>query len=390
VTDLGAGVYRTTIGGLYFAGSNQRPPAHTSAGLTIADAIAPLDTLGNPDPAHGRVVLISIGMSNTNFEFTRFVPLAMNDPQRNPRLLVVNCAEGGQSADIIRNPNVAYWDTVATRLRAQGSSPLQVQAVWLKEADKDPSGGWPAATDSLGWNLGTIMRLLHQKLPNLKLCYMTSRIYAGYATTALNPEPYAYQSAFAVRSVVCAQIAGADSLNYDASRVAVEAPWLSWGPYLWADGLKPRMDGMTWPCADYQADGTHPNTAGSDVVADSLLAFFKSDETATPWFVAGAVGVAGGIGEGPLPALTLAPNPTRSTTRASVIAPPGATWSLSVSDVSGRRVRTVATGVGTGAPQTAEWSGVDAGGARVHPGVYWITLRAAGLRASRALVLLAR
>jgi len=147
VTDLGPGTYLTTIGGLYDGGSNVRPPAHTSAGLAIANAIAPLDTLGNPDPARGRVVLISIGMSNTNFEFTRFVPLAMNDPQRNPRLLVVNCAEGGQSADIIKNPGVAYWDTVAARLRAQRSSPLQVQAVWLKEADKEPSGGWPAATD---------------------------------------------------------------------------------------------------------------------------------------------------------------------------------------------------------------------------------------------------
>jgi hypothetical protein len=390
VTDLGPGAYLNTIGGLYFGGSNVRPPAHTSAGLAIANAIAPLDTVGNSDPAHGRVVLISIGMSNTNFEFTRFVPLAMNDPQRNPRLLVVNCAEGGQSADIIKNPGVAYWDTVAARLRAQHSSPLQVQAVWLKEADKGPSGGWPAATDSLGWNLGTIVRLLHQKLPNVKLCYMTSRIYAGYATTTLNPEPYAYQSAFAVRSVVCAQIAGADSLNYDAGRGAVEAPWLSWGPYLWADGLKPRSDGMTWPCADFQQDGTHPDIQGSDVVADSLLAFFKSDETTAPWFVAGAVGVAGGIGERRAPSLVLAPNPALGATRVSLVAPSGSTWALTVTDAAGRFVLAVATGVGTGAPQSAGWSGVDAGGARVRPGVYWITLRTAGLRASRALVLLAR
>src|SRR5438876_3381143 len=59
VTDLGPGQYLTTIGGLYAGGSNQRPPAHTSAGLTIANAIAPLDTVGNSDPVHGRVVLIS-------------------------------------------------------------------------------------------------------------------------------------------------------------------------------------------------------------------------------------------------------------------------------------------------------------------------------------------
>jgi len=234
------------------------------------------------------------------------------------------------------------------------------------------------------------VRLLHQKLPNVKLCYLTSRIYAGYATTTLNPEPYAYQSAFAVRSVVGAQIAGIDSLNYDANRGAVQAPWLSWGPYLWADGLKPRQDGMTWPCADFQPDGTHPNTQGSDVVADSLLAFFKHDETTMPWFVGGAVGVAGSVGDGPAPTIALAPNPARSATRISLVAPPGATWSLSVADAGGRIVRSVATGVGSGAAQSAGWSGVDATGARVRPGVYWIILTDAGMRVSRAFVLLAR
>src|SRR5207253_6835275 len=96
------------------------------------------------------------------------------------------------------------------------------------------------STDTLMHDMAALVRLIHQKLPNVKLAYFTSRIYAGYASSNLNPEPYAYQSAFAIRSVIQQQIAGVDSLNYDPAKGAVQAPWLAWGPYLWADGLSPR------------------------------------------------------------------------------------------------------------------------------------------------------
>src|SRR5205814_5733577 len=100
-----------------------------------------------------------------------------------------------------------------------------------------------------------------------------SRIYAGYATgvSALNPEPYAYESGFAVKWLIEGQINGADSVNYDPARGPVQAPWLSWAPYLWADGLTPRNDGLTWVCSSFQSDGTHPSATGRDIVADSLL-----------------------------------------------------------------------------------------------------------------------
>ena len=69
------------------------------------------------------------------------------------------------------------------------------------------------------------------------------------------------------------------------------APYLCWGPYLWADGLNPRSDGFTWACSDVLAtDFTHPSSTGIGKVADQLLAFFKTDPTATPWFLKKMVG----------------------------------------------------------------------------------------------------
>src|SRR5262249_41290842 len=159
-----------------------------------------------------------------------------------------------------------------------GSSRAQAQVVWLKEARRGPTEGWPAATDSLRNDLGTIVRIIKQKLPHVRLLYLSSRIYAGYATSLLNPEPSAYEAGFAVKQLVEAQIDGVDSLAYAPPVGDPRAPWMAWGPYLWADGLTPRSDGLTWQCGDFQSDGTHPSTSGRDKVAHALLAFFRSDE----------------------------------------------------------------------------------------------------------------
>jgi lysophospholipase L1-like esterase len=102
-------------------------------------------------------------------------------------------------------------------------------------------------------------------------------IYAGYAVTPLNPEPYAYQSGFAVKQLILRQLAADPAL--------ADAPWLARGPHLWADGTTPRADGLTWECDDYNADGTHPNDAGRAKVAQQLLDFVRTDPTAREWYL---------------------------------------------------------------------------------------------------------
>ncbi len=125
------------------------------------------------------------------------------------------------------------------------------------------------------------------RFPNLQLAYLSSRIYAGHATTALNPEPYAYESAYAVRWTIQRQMAGEPALNADPAKGAVVAPVALWGPYLWADGTSPRAsDGLVWQREDFAPDGTHPSPSGRQKVAALLLRFFQGDPTTQPWYLA--------------------------------------------------------------------------------------------------------
>ena len=284
LNDLGTGIYSGFQGGLYPGGTNVRPAAHEAAGLAQAALVVPRDASGAPSPS-GKIVFASIGMSNTRNEWTEFMPLSNGDPLRDGHVQVVQCAQGGQSAAIIADPAAAYWGFVDSQLAAAGATPAQLQVVWLKQAIAGPTGGFPSAATTLQGHLVTILQILKSRYPNLQIAYLTSRIYAGYATGGLNPEPYAYESGFSVKWTIEQQIAGSPALNHDAGAGPVLAPWIAWGPYVWADGTTPRSDGLTWLCSDYAADGTHPNPVGSAKVANAILDLCHTDPTATAWYL---------------------------------------------------------------------------------------------------------
>jgi hypothetical protein len=390
--ELGPGTYQGELGGLYPGARNAMPDSHLVAGLALAGSITPLDTLGVPDAA-GRIVLLSIGMSNCTQEYSTFIPLAIGSGLKNPRVQLVDGAQGGQTAVVFANPDAPAWDVVMQRLRNAGARAPQVQAIWLKEANAGPTQAFPVHAQILRDNLRDVVRNLRAKFPNAKLCYLSSRIYAGYASTPLNPEPYAYESGFAVRWLIEEQLEGDAAVNYDPARGAVVAPWLAWGPYLWADGLVPRAgDGLTWACADFVTnDGTHPSASGRAKVADLLLDFFTTDPTAVPWFAAASVGVP--VGAGDVSAvddeawLTPAwPNPSRDAFRMRLLGP-GALGGATVHVVAsnGRLVRSWQT-----APNVdlLEWDGRDAYGEPVLPGVYLLDVATGWVRAQRKLIVL--
>jgi hypothetical protein len=180
---------------------------------------------------------------------------------------------------------------VAQRVKDAKVSPQQVQVVWIKHAEPFPDPDAPAleyARNLKKW-LASIVRTLKSEYPNVRIVYLSSRTYGGYNAAGLrlvNPEPFAYESAFSVRWLIQEQIKGEAELNADPKKGRVVAPLLLWGPYFWADGITPRKaDGLVWQRSDFEKDGVHPALKGREKAADQLLRFFKEDAGAKTWFV---------------------------------------------------------------------------------------------------------
>lgn len=303
INDLGPGLYLGLFqGGLYPGGLNTPPAAHAAEGAARAAAVIPRDTAGNPSPT-GKYVLLSIGMSNTTQEWCAgssppcaaysFMGQAAAHPLVNhTTLVIIDGAAGGQTAGTWDQPTDQNYDRVRDQeLAPLGLTEAQVQVAWVKVANAGPTVGLPSANAeayTMKAQLGGIMRALKTRYPNIQIAFLSSRIYAGYASTTLNPEPYAYEYAFSMKWAIEAQInqmAGGPvdphSGNLDYGGVA---PWMAWGPYLWADGLTPRSDGLIWQCADLANDGTHPSPSGREKVADMLMAHMLNSPYAVPWF----------------------------------------------------------------------------------------------------------
>jgi lysophospholipase L1-like esterase len=277
--------YKGEDGGLYGGGKNEPPEAHLSAARKESAKVVPLDEAGKP-AADGKIGLVSISMSNATQEFSLFKELADRSPQKSPRVAVVDCAQGGQAMAEWVDPRGGPWAEADRRLMRAGVSPNQVQIVWVKLANKGPSGDLAEHGKKLQKDTLAVLQNAKARFPNLRIAYLSSRIYGGWSGGRLNPEPYAYEGAFAVRWLIQDQIKGAADLNYDPERGAVKAPLLLWGPYLWADGSTARKsDGLVWERQDLAGDGTHPSESGRRKVADMLLKFFSTDPLASAWFV---------------------------------------------------------------------------------------------------------
>lgn len=284
LTELDPNTYKGFAGGLYPGGLNDLPAGHLLLGNVRAGQIVPRDADGNADP-NGWIVMTCIGMSNTCHEFGAYERLADTDLHRNGRLVIINGAQGGQAAEDIDDAAVPYWSIIDDRLAGNNLSADQVQVAWIKQANRRPEDNFPIHAEGLAANLRSIIGIMQDRFANLKMVYFSSRIYAGYAGGLLNPEPQSYESGFSVKWLIADQIGGDADLNNDPDRGPVTAPWLGWGPYMWADGLSPRADGLIWEPGDFQGDGTHPSESGEWKVADLLENFFTSAAT-TQWYKA--------------------------------------------------------------------------------------------------------
>jgi hypothetical protein len=311
--------YLGFAGGLYENLSNTVPSVHSAVGQALAVKLAPIQ---------GKIVVLSITMSNGGLEWGRFITNYGTNPLINPAVALVNgeniqnplcdyqVAFGNpQSVCGSSDTTNAYDYIYSNSLQPAGFSESQVEAVWLKHTDTIPTAsGFPVPPSLPGLDsnsytyefeqhLAGALRGMYQRYPHLKFVFISTRIYGGYCPSPCkSPEPYAYENGFAVKWLIQSQINQADrgagpdpvfgTVTYSNS------PWIAWGPYIWADGSIPRSDGLTWcagslspspPCngeQDYQSDLLHPNDAGQTKVANMLWDFFSTSVYTTPWFLA--------------------------------------------------------------------------------------------------------
>lgn len=292
--DLGTGSYMGSEGGLYPGGSNVRPAVHEADGVALADGIVPLDANGNPDP-NGKYVLLGLGVSISRTMFSQYQLTEQADPAINPHLVIVNGAIDGTDSPDWANVNDGAWQSVLNfYLPYQNVTANQVVAIWAMIPHSQPKGTYPSDMTQQINDVISAIQNMKIYFPNVKLAYLESMHYGGYAPNnpLILPEPYAYETGFAMQTIIADQINGQANLNYNPNNGPVVAPWLSWGTYDWANGMlansnvySPSAD-LEWSCTDLGPDGVHASTVGKNKDAALITNFFKLDETVTPWYLA--------------------------------------------------------------------------------------------------------
>lgn len=224
-------------------------------------------------PADGRIVIIAISMSNGNLEFARFMELYGGHPDVAPEIGLVNCARGGNALERWLELQI-LWDDCRDRILAAGFTPDQVRVVWAKDANQFTDHGRTlpdAGADyyDLVANISALSERIGAEFPSVQAVFHTSRIYAGYAEERLQAsrgEPISYEGGLAVNAVI----------ERWQSGELPGAPWIGWGPYLWANAATPNAAGVFWLPEDFRDGGLnhHPSEAGQTKVADALHEFF--------------------------------------------------------------------------------------------------------------------
>jgi hypothetical protein len=304
-------LYLNQFNGYLYNGSNTAPSVQVAAGQAAASLVQPLDENGNPNP-NGKIVLISVGMSEafddwcdgttTCTSYSFMGQAAASSSVNHTTLSIVNGASSGTTASVwacasgncplgTTDPN--QYDRVRdTVLTPAGLTEAQVQVVWIQLADPSPT--WAPSLPSPSadaylyeYELGADLRAIKARWPNVQQVFVSSRIYAGYATSIQNPEPYAYEYGFSVKWLINAQLNQRQTGAIDpfAGDLLTAAPWVDWGPYLWGNDSNniPGSSALNWLQADFTSDGTHPSNLGVTQVGNALMNFFLTSPN-TPWF----------------------------------------------------------------------------------------------------------
>lgn len=297
--DLKTGYYLDFQGGLYPGGSNEIPYSHKASGMNISRSVLPLNAAGNLDLLDGKAGFICLGASTAGNAFNHFKTKAEADPTVNPCLKIANCAVGAKGLEIMIDTvvNGWYWDDeIMPDVEAAGLSRYQVQVVWLMVTSRvDSILTWPYQPFAVTDKYEQLMPILLAKFPNLKEVFLSGFNYGGYADPTkefyeMIKEPSSYWNNWSVKFLIENQIEGDPDLKFTSPDR--KSPWLTWGPHLWADGMRANTtDGLRWNCAvDYKPDGGgyHMSNEGKDKEGKIIYDFFKNSPIAADWFNYGA------------------------------------------------------------------------------------------------------
>lgn len=289
ITDLTTGDYKGFQGGLYF-GSNTKPVQQVNNLNSAISKIRPINAFGETDSANGRIVLLAIGASNPKTEFQSFQEIADTFSLINPYLTIVNGCKGGSGIQKIVHASDSYWSYVDYQLDYNNVYADQVQVIWLEEDNTSSNNfDFPSAPNELMEEYKKLFGLLLKTFPNLQVCYLSGRGYAGYMDThdPAGPglrQPRDYYHGWAIKWLIENQIKGDESLSF--SDLNKKAPVLDWSAYLWTDGNNQRSDGLFWECpGDIQwNDGLHWSEEGNDKAGKKIFDKFYFDNESRLWF----------------------------------------------------------------------------------------------------------
>ena len=274
LNDLGPGLYAGQTGGLYPHGLNMALGQLRLQGLARAARIVPLDRHGQLATEWGRIGLLTLGTAQTRVVAEQARRLIAADEGKSAAVVMVNGAAGA-SLHPMASAADRSWTLLPRLVERAGLTSAQVQVAWLDASGALDPLPFPENTQSLQADLAAIVANARQLFPNLKVVFVSSGVYGGYAGPG--PARDSYEAAFGVQALV-AQQAGAAA--------AAPAPWLAWGPYPWAEGKLPRSDGLTWSRGDFLADGLALSPAGAGKAAALLVDFLHDDALARSWYLA--------------------------------------------------------------------------------------------------------
>ncbi len=305
LNDLGPAPYHWGYyGGLWEDGLNTAPSEHLNAGLAASARIVPRNSAGVPDPS-GRIGVLLVGGPlvgqvacgagwEQDCDAGTFLDRLRNDKRiRNSSVRFINGASNSPDPSIWQLPSSQEYERIrATRLAPAGISENQVQAAWILLSNPQPFEPLPipsADAYTMKIYLSSALRAMKKRYPNLAVTYISSSPYRGYSAAG---EPYGFEDGLTVRWTVVGQVetmrvasigphwdTRLGSLNYEKGHV----PWVSWGPYLWADGTNPRSDGLVWERQDFATDGERLTRSGIEKVSSRLLEFLLHEPTARNW-----------------------------------------------------------------------------------------------------------